>query len=516
MSPTMSVEADDCSPNTKSLHFLLVPLMAQGHMIPMVDLARLLAVRGVLVSFVTTPVNLARIQPIADQVSASSLPIHFIELPFPATDVGLPEGCENADLIPSAAFFLTFMNAQSLLRDPLESHLRIPNASKWPKPSCIISDNLQHWTADVALSLNIPRIIFHGPSCIYMSCQRFIDQNRAELQSAIEAASGEPVIIRGLPHPIQVSKHEVMAAWRSDPGWSKFVETVQLVEESAAGVVVNSFTELEPWYFERYREMMGKGKPIWPVGPLSLYNKEIDAKETRGRASSVDTNVLLRWLDEQENGSVVLVSFGSIARDTMDQLVELGQGLEATGRPFIWVVKWAEEMQGMNEWLTELEKRVEGRGMVIRGWAPQTVILEHAAVGGFVTHCGWNSTLEAVAAGVVMVTWPHFADQFLNERLVVDVLKVGVAVGVKEPTVLGLENKEEEVVQVGRGEVERAVEMLMGGGEEGEERRLRAKELREKAKMAMEKGGSSWEGLEDVIKYVAESAEKTGKGGHPF
>ncbi|KAH0461038.1 hypothetical protein IEQ34_008613 [Dendrobium chrysotoxum] len=504
----MSSEDVECSSKTKRLHFLLIPLMEQGHMIPMVDLARLLAAHDILVTFATTPVNLNRIRPIIDQAAASSLPIRFVELRFPVVDVGLPEGCESVDLLPSMELILPFLNALSLLRDPLEAYLRIPDKVGWPKPACLISDNLHHWTVDVARSLNIPRLIFHGPSCFFLLCDLLINRHRAELEAAVAAASDGFTMLRGLPHPIRVSKHEVITLLPSDPDKSKFMETIRVAEESADGVLVNSFIELEPWYFERYREE--KSKPVWPVGPLSLYQEDLDVKAARGKASSIDNKILFQWLDRQEVGSVVLVSFGSFIRNTMAQRIELGHGLEASGRPFIWVVKEVVDKQvpGAEEWITDFEKRVEGRGMIIRGWAPQAVILGHVAVGGFVTHCGWNSTLEALATGVVMATWPHFYDQFLNERFVVEVLKSGVAFGIVEPTNLGVENGNEVEVKVKREDVKRVVENLMGGGEAGEERRRRARELGEQARTAMEEGGSSWKGLQDVINYVSEHQRK--------
>ncbi|XP_039780784.1 UDP-glycosyltransferase 73C5-like [Panicum virgatum] len=110
-----------------------------------------------------------------------------------------------------------------------------------------------------------------------------------------------------------------------------------------------------------------------------------------------------------------------------------------------------------------MEARVAGRGLLVRGWAPQAVILSHATVGGFVTHCGWNSTLEAITAGLPVVTWPHFTDQFLNEKMAVEVLGIGVSVGVKEPLAFQAANKE---ILVGRDVVEKAVRDIMGAGEE--------------------------------------------------
>ncbi|VAI84135.1 unnamed protein product [Triticum turgidum subsp. durum] len=135
--------------------------------------------------------------------------------------------------------------------------------------------------------------------------------------------------------------------------------------------------------------------------------------------------------------------------------------------------------------------------MLVRGWSPQVLILNHAAVGGFVTHCGWNSTLEAIAAGLPVVTWPHFSDQFLNEKLAVEVLGIGVSVGIKEP-LMWVSKKE---IVVGREVVEAAVRSIMDGGEEGKERRRKALALSEKARTAVQKGGSSLGNLLDLIKH---------------
>ncbi|PKU61270.1 UDP-glycosyltransferase 73C5 [Dendrobium catenatum] len=128
------------------------------------------------------------------------------------------------------------------------------------------------------------------------------------------------------------------------------------------------------------------------------------------------------------------------------------------------------------------------------------MILGHVAVGGFMTHCGWNSTLEAIAAGVVMATWPRFGDQFVNERLVVDVLRIGVAVGAKVPTLFVDEMSEKALVK--GEEVRKVVEKVMQGGEEGDERRKRASVLSEKARKAIEVGGSSFENVKKIIQFA--------------
>lgn len=125
---------------------------------------------------------------------------------------------------------------------------------------------------------------------------------------------------------------------------------------------------------------------------------------------------------------------------------------------------------------------------MIRGWAQQTLILSHPSVGGFLTHCGWNSTLEGICAGLPMITWPLFADQFLNEKLVEQVLKISVRVGVEYPMKWGEEEKIGMLVK--KENVKEAICKLMDG-EESQRRRERARKFGEMGKIAVEEGGSS-------------------------
>ena len=181
------------------------------------------------------------------------------------------------------------------------------------------------------------------------------------------------------------------------------------------------------------------------------------------------------------------------------QFKELGLGLLASPWPSVWVINGAEKLPDETLiWLREnFEEKNSSKSLLIKGWAPQIAILSHPAVGGFVTHCGWNSTLETVAAGVPIVAWPLYAEQFLNVKLIVDVLKIGVSVGVEEAMAWGGENEDE--VRVKKEDVARAIEKLMNGDEE----RRRVSELKEKAELALEKGGSSFLNLENLIQFVA-------------
>ena len=172
-------------------------------------------------------------------------------------------------------------------------------------------------------------------------------------------------------------------------------------------------------------------------------------------------------------------------------------GLDFSGQNFIWVVRKSkkEEEDEEDEWLPEgFEKRIEGKGLIIRGWAPQVLNLEHKAIGGFVTHCGWNSTLEAVSAGVPMVTWPVSDDQFYNEKFVTEVIRIGVDVGVKKYEELEGDRVEKEAIV-------KAVKEIMEG-EEAEEVRNRAKEYAKMAKEAVQEGGSSYLDLSALIQEL--------------
>ncbi|XP_008792147.2 UDP-glycosyltransferase 73C6-like [Phoenix dactylifera] len=478
--------------SSRKLHFILVPLIAQGHMIPMVDLARLLAERGTRVSLITTPVNAARIKTIVNRVEESGLPIDFVELQFPCTEAGLPEGCENMDLLPSEDYLRTFFEAMHLLREPLARYLH----AQRPRPTCMITDMCNPWTADLARELRMPRLIFHGPSCFSLTCFALMQQHGIYDRITDDF---EPILVPEMPQPFEVTK-AIAPGFFNVPGWEKIRSGIQEAESTADGVVMNTFDDLEHSYIELYKKVTGK--KVWTIGPLSLYNKDLDDKAARGNNSAIDRHRVMDWLESRKPKSVLYVSFGSIAQTRPCQLIEIGCGLEASNQPFIWVIKDVERTPEVDKWLSEgFEERVSTRGLVITGWAPQVVILSHPAIGGFMTHCGWNSILEAMSAGMPMITWPFFGDQFLNEKLLVDVLGIGVAVGVKVPFHYV---PKDSPPAAKRDDIQKAVSRLMDEGEEGEERRKRAKELAGKAVRAMEEGGSSFENIALMIQYALE------------
>ncbi|KAJ0237960.1 hypothetical protein HA466_0244760 [Hirschfeldia incana] len=455
-------------------------------MIPTLDMAKLFSSTGAKSTILTTPLNSKILQKHIDTFKNlnPSLEIEIQVLDFPCVQLGLPEGCENADFLTSnnnddrEDMILKFFLSTRYFKNQLEKLLETM------RPDCLIADMFFPWATQAAEKFNVPRLVFHGfgyfPLCFAYCISLHKPHKRV-------ASSCEPFVIPDLPGNLVMTREQINDS-DEETEMGKFMAEVKESAAKSSGVVVNSFYELEPDYADFYKNVVAKR--AWNIGPLSVVNRGFGEKAERGKKASVDEVECIKWLDSKEPDSVVYISFGSVANFKNQQLIEIAAGLEASGKNFIWVVR---KNKGDNEeWLPEgMEERTKGRGMIIRGWAPQVLILDHQATGGFVTHCGWNSLLEGVAAGVPMVTWPVGAEQFYNEKLVTQVLRTGVSVGAKRE-VKGLED------YISREKVEKAVREVLDG-EEAEERRRRAKKLGEKANAAVEEGGSSFDDLNSFI-----------------
>ncbi|KAI3472020.1 hypothetical protein Pfo_028708 [Paulownia fortunei] len=459
-------------------HFILFPLMAPGHMIPMIDIAKLLAQRGVIVSIITTPQNVNRFGSTIVRAVRDGLQIRLVEIRFPSVEAGLPEGCENLDTLPSLDMATNFFVALNLIQKEVGQVFE----EMRPRPSCLISDMGLPWTTQIAEKFHIPRIVFHGTCCLSLLCSHNI--KASQILDTLDSDS-EYFEVPNLPDRIKLRKSQVGGStYRKSAVLKDVTDQIRAAEKTSYGVVVNSFEELEPEYVKEYSKV--KGEKVWCIGPVSLCNTDSLDLAERGNRASIDEQDCLKWLDLHEPRSVIYASLGSLARLTAPQMLELALGLEASERPFIWALGGSTS-GALEEWFSEngFEERTKDRGFLIRGWAPQVLILSHQAIGGFLTHCGWNSTLEGISAGVPMVTWPFFADQYCNEKLVVQLLRIGVSVGVEVPV------GDKVGVLVKKDDVKKAIDSLMDEGEEGQERRRKARELGEMAKRAVEEGGSS-------------------------
>ncbi|KAK0582340.1 hypothetical protein LWI29_024415 [Acer saccharum] len=461
------------------LHIFFFPFMAHGHMIPLVDMSKLFGTRGIKISIITTPANAPLLSNTIQRSNDLGIEMDLKIINFPV-EAGLPEGCENFDTVTNGGtkrgMFVIFLKATTMLQDPLEQLLREC------KPDCLVADIFFPWANDAAAKFGIPRLVFHGTgffSLCTTACMTMYEPHKQV------SSDSEPFVVPGLPGDIKLTRNQLSDMMKSNEenGFTKMLKDSEESELKCYGVVVNSFYELEPTYADYYRNVLGR--KAWHVGPVSLCNGNLKDKASRGKQASIDENECLKWLNSKKPNSVVYICFGSVADFNSDQLMELAMGLEASGQDFIWVVRRDKKDENGNEdWLPEgFEKRMEGKGLIIRGWAPQVLIVEHESVGGMVTHCGWNSILEGVAAGVPMVTWPVAAEQFYNEKLVTHVLKIGVSVGVQQWVILVGDF-------VKRDAIEKAVKEVMVG-DKAEEMRSRAKALGEMARRAVEKEGSS-------------------------
>ncbi|KAH7833917.1 hypothetical protein Vadar_011001 [Vaccinium darrowii] len=444
----------DSKPHNK-LHIYFLPMMAHGHMIPMVDMARLFSGHGVKVTLILTPLNAILVSKTIERDRELGLEITIRLINFPSAEVGLPEGIENHSSVTSPEMTQKMHKATELLQQPFE------NLLEEDSPDCLVADMLFPWASD-----------------------GFQDS--------------EVFILPDLPNKIKMMRLQLPVYIRdgNENNITKLIEKVMESERTSYGVVINSFHELEPAYSELYRKVIGK--KVWHVGPVSLCNTDNEDKVCRGSKISMSGHECLTWLDSKKPNLVLYVCFGSLSYFSNIQLLEIAMGLENSGQEFIWVVRKeekTEEEEDREEWLPEgFEQRLEGKGFIIRGWTPQVLILEHEAVGGFLTHCGWNSMLEGVTAGVPLIAWPLFAEQFYNEKLVTDILRIGIGVGAQE----WCRWLDESKIYVNREDIEKAVVQLMLG-EEAEEIRSRARALGEMAKKAIQKGGSSYNYLDALL-----------------
>ncbi|XP_072995360.1 scopoletin glucosyltransferase-like [Typha latifolia] len=441
------------------LHILFFPFFAPGHMVPMVDLAKLFSSHGVKSTILTTHASAPLSQPTIDHFNSNSthhhhlLPIIALQLvPFPSAEAGLPPGVENVVSVTTPEMRAKMIQAISLFRQPFDQILREQLID------AVITDNFFVWSSDAAAEFGVLRLVFSG-SGVFNHC---VGDNllRYDPMSALQTED-ETVVIPGLPHKIEMLRTQMLDPKKRPELWKLALDMREAAEKSF-GDVVNSFYDLESHYVEHYRNFIGRR--AWLVGPLSLYNRDVADNSRRGNKVSIDWDECLNWLDSKQPGSVLYVCFGTLSHISNAQLREI----DASGKDFIWVVR---DTEGGLDWLPEgLEER---RGLIIRGWAPQILILNHTAVGAFLTHCGWNSCTEGVSAGVPLIIWPLFADQFYNEKVVVEIEKVGVAIGAKEFG-FSLDTRSLIMADV----IEKAVERVMGEGEEAAAVRKRARELR--------------------------------------
>lgn len=373
-----------------SLSVFMLPWLAHGHISPFLELAKKLVNRNVFIYFCSTPINLASImKKLYGQKKYSHL-IQLVELHLPYLPE-LPPKYHTTNGLPPH-LLPTLHKAFSLSKPTLSNTINSLN------PDLIIFDVSQIWLGSLVSSVNIPGVPFNTSSAAMTSFYSHLLSN-----PGVE-----------YPHPGIFLRESEMAAVRilleSVSSEAKEYFKRERPKESCDIELIKSFEGLEGKYFE-YLSTLAK-KRIIPVGPLveDLVNKN-------------EHSEVIEWLNMKDRCSSVFVSFGSEYFLTNEDMEEIAHGLELSNMNFIWVIRFPEgEKIRVEEALPKgFQERVGERGLIVENWAPQARILGHSSIGGFVSHCGWNSVMESMKFGVPIVAMPMQLDQPLNARLMVEV-----------------------------------------------------------------------------------------------
>jgi len=251
----------------------------------------------------------------------------------------------------------------------------------------------------------------------------------------------------------------------------------------ASAIILNTFDAMEHDVLEALSSIL---PPVYSIGPLNLLVKDIDDEDLNAIRSNLwkEEFECVEWLDTREPNSVVYVNFGSITVMTSEQLNEFAWGLASSNKSFLWVIR-PDVVGGENVVLPPgFVEQTKDRGL-LSSWCPQEQVLAHPAIGGFLTHSGWNSTLESVCGGVPMICWPFFAEQQTNCRFCCKDWGIGL-----------------EIEDVKRDKIESLVRELVDG-EKGREMKEKAMQWKDLAVSASSGPyGSSFLNLENLIRQV--------------
>ncbi|KAG0545032.1 hypothetical protein BDA96_02G327200 [Sorghum bicolor] len=454
---------------------VLLPVWGAGHLMPMLEAGKRLLTHSGRALSLTVLLMPAPTEEVAAELDghvrreeASGLDIRFVRLPAvepPMDSRGIEE----------------FVSRLVQLHAP---HVRAAMSSLSSPVAAFVIDFFCTTLLDVSRELAVPAYVYFtasaGMLALFLrlpSLHEEVTVQFEEMEGAVDVPGLPPVPPSSLPDPL-MDKNHPNCTWFAYHG-RRFVE--------ADGIIVNTAAEIEQSVLAAIADgrcTRGARAPtLYPIGPVISF---IPPTERR-------PDECVQWLDTQPPASVVLLCFGSGGFFTAPQAHEIAHGLERSGHRFLWVLRGPPapgERLPSDANVAELLpdgflERTNGRGLVWPTKAPQKEILAHAAMGGFVTHGGWNSVLESLWFGVPMAPWPLYAEQHLNAFTLVAYM--GVAVAMK------VDRKRNNFVDA--AELERAVKELMGGGEEGRKAREKAMEMKAAFRNAVEEGGSSYAAL---------------------
>ncbi|XP_021774780.1 UDP-glycosyltransferase 74E2-like isoform X2 [Chenopodium quinoa] len=439
------------------VHVIVFPYPIQGHINPMLQFSKQLASRGLNVTLATTSSFSSKFH----DLKSSSITIETIsdgstEAATPGT---VEEYMKKFDVV-----------APKSLTQLVEHKIGIGHNVR-----CLVYDSGIPWALDIAKKFDIQGASFFTQSCLVSLI--FYQVHQGILSIPVE---GPEICVPGMTFDA-----------RDVPS---FVRRVGL-HPSLEKLVINQFSNCGDanWrFFNTFDGLESKVvdwmasqwavKTIGPCIPSMYLDKRLEDDKDYGLSLfKAQTDACIQWLDARESASVVYISMGSLASLGGEQMVEIAKGLEKSNKFFLWVVRALEE----SKLPLNFKEKTSNKGLIVN-WCPQLEVLAHSALGCFVTHCGWNSTLEAVSLGVPMVAFPQWTDQPTNAKCIVDFWRTGVRVKVDDQGFLNSDELEFSIREVMEGE--RAKEI-----------RSNATKWKQLTKEAMEEGGSSDRNIEEFI-----------------
>ncbi|XP_010243149.1 PREDICTED: crocetin glucosyltransferase, chloroplastic-like [Nelumbo nucifera] len=460
-------------------HFLLVTFPAQGHINPSLQFAKRLIRIGAQVTFATS-VSAHR------RMSNACNPDGLTFAPF---SDGYDDGFKLTDSVEHFLSELKRRGSETL------RELILSLAREGRPVSCLVHTLLLPWAADVARNLDVPwALLWIQPATVFdiyyynfTGYGDLICNNKNDNSYTVELPGLPPLTSRDLPSFLLPSNTYAFAL----PIFHEQIETLE--RETKPRVLVNTFDALEPEALRVVEKI-----DLIGVGPL-IPSAFLDGKDPSDKSFGGDlfhgSADYMEWLNSKADSSVVYVSFGSIALLPKRQMEELASALIESGRPFLWVIRKnenaSEETKKEEEaFLSRIEEQ-KREGMIVP-WCSQVEVLSHPSVGCFLSHCGWNSTLESLVTGVRVVAFPQWTDQATNAMLIEGVCGTGVRVRAKEGEGDGV---------VEREEIMRCLDMVMEG-ENGEEMKRNARKWKELAKKAVKEDGSSDKNLRRFVEEI--------------
>ncbi|KAM7517476.1 hypothetical protein LguiB_016438 [Lonicera macranthoides] len=473
--------------NTKP-HAVCVPYPAQGHVTPMMRLAKLLHSRGFHITFVNTEFNHQRLVRSKGPDSVKGFPgFRFETIPdgMPPSDFGMTQD------IP--------MLCESIRRTclgPFKELLgRLIDSPELPRVTCVVADGVMSFGAQGAREMGIKEVqLWTASACAFMGYlhyREFIARGivpfkddsyltDGTLEKTIDWIPGiKGIQFRDIPSFVRTTDvNEIMFDYLGE-------EAQSCLHTSA--IIFNTFDALEHKVLDAFATKFNYNN-IYTIGPLSLLERHLpkSQSEVNSLSSSLwrpDSEVF-EWLDKKEPDSVVYVNYGSITVMTNEHFNEFAWGLANSKHSFLWIIRPDVTMGEPIHFPEGFLEETKDRGLLAT-WCAQDQVLAHASVGAFLTHCGWNSSSESISEGVPVICWPFFADQQTNCRYLCKEWGMGLEI-----------NKD-----VKRSEVEALVREMMGEGK-GREMRMKAKEWKRKAIEATDIGGSSYENFGRVVKEL--------------